>query len=69
MLTIDRIEEGIAVCEKGDGSFVRLPARPGWAEGDVLTESGGGYAVDEAETRARREAARRKSRKIKGRRR
>lgn len=35
MLTIDRIEEGIAVCEKGDGSFVRLPARPGWAEGDV----------------------------------
>ena len=29
MLTIDRIEEGIAVCEKGDGSFVRLPARKG----------------------------------------
>ncbi len=69
MLTIDRIEEGIAVCEKGDGSFVRLPARSGWAEGDVLAEADGGYAVDEAETRARREAARRKSRKIKGRRR
>ena len=42
MLTIDRIEEGIAVCEKGDGSFVRLPARPGWAEGDVLAEADGG---------------------------
>ena len=69
MLTIDRIEEGIAVCEKGDGSFVRLPARSGWAEGDVLAEADGGYAVDEAQSRARREAARRKSRKIKGRRR
>ena len=67
MLTIDRIEEGIAVCEREDGSFVRLPAQPGWAEGDVLGEADGGYAVDEAETRARREAARRKSRKIKGR--
>ena len=69
MLTIDRIEEGIAVCEREDGSFIRLPALPGWAEGDVLAETDGGYAVDEAETQARREAARRKSRKIKGRRR
>lgn len=69
MLTIDRIEEGIAVCEREDGSFIRLSALPGWAEGDVLAETDGGYAVDEAETRARREAARRKSRQIKGRRR
>lgn len=69
MLVIDRIEEGIAVCERADGSFVHLPALPGWAEGDVLAETADGYRVDPAETRARREAACRKSRKIKGRRR
>ena len=57
---IDRLEEGFAVCELDDGSFLKIPLEQlpeGVAEGDCLTEQDGIYMVDEEETRRRREYA------------
>lgn len=64
MLIVDRIENGFAVCEQDDGSFVDLPLEccAGTVrEGDVLVRSGEGYHVDEAETAKRRDRAKRLS--------
>ena len=69
MLVIDRIEEGVAVCETEEGAFIRMPAPAGAREGDVLRQTPDGFQVDPEETRRRREIALEKSRKIKGRRR
>ena len=58
MLIVDRIENGQAVCEAGDGSFQNIPLNrcAGTVrEGDVLRESGGGYEVDREETAKRRD--------------
>ena len=68
-LVIDRIEEGTAVCEREDGTFIRMPAPDGAREGDLLVWTAEGWRVDAAMTRKRRETAARKSRGIKGRRR
>ena len=64
MLIVARIENGFAVCEQDDGSFVDLPldrCSGTVREGDVLVYSGEGYRVDEAETTKRRERAKRLS--------
>ena len=56
MIIIDRIEEGIAVCEDGEERFA-LPVSelPEAKEGDVLVRGENGWQVDEAETERRRE--------------
>jgi len=57
---IDRIENGIAVCEREDGGFEQFPLAElpeGAREGSVLAKDGGGaWALDletERERRAR----------------
>ncbi len=69
ILVIDRIEEGIAVCETEEGALIRMPVPAGAREGDVLRKTLDGFQVDPEETRRRREIAVEKSLKIKGRRR
>ena len=67
MLIVDRIENGQAVCEAGDGAFQNIPLNrcAGTVrEGDVLRESGGGYEVDREETAKRREKIRRMSKDL-----
>ncbi|MGI5896433.1 MAG: DUF3006 domain-containing protein [Oscillospiraceae bacterium] len=67
MLIVDRIENGQAVCETGDGSFQNIPlsrCTGPVCEGDVLRKSGGGYEVDREETEKRREKIRRMSRDL-----
>lgn len=57
-LTVDRITEGIAVCECEDESFIRirLDLLPdGTKEGSVLLEENGSYTLD-TETEANRRA-------------
>lgn len=57
-LSVDRIEEAVAVCEREDGSFLRLPLEelpPGIREGMVLREEAGGYVPDMREEQRRRE--------------
>lgn len=57
MLIIDRLEEGIAVCEPENGPMVELPLAKlpqGVREGDVLIPNGEGYRIDLEETRRRR---------------
>ena len=54
---IDRLEEGYAVCEHGDG-MENIPAEllpEGAREGDCLFRCGEGCAADREETRRRRE--------------
>ncbi|MCI5801687.1 MAG: DUF3006 domain-containing protein [Oscillospiraceae bacterium] len=54
---IDRLEEGYAVCEHGDG-MENIPAEllpEGAREGDCLFRCGEGFAADREETRRRRE--------------
>ena len=46
-LVIDRIEEGTAVCEREDGTFIRMPAPDGAREGDLLVRTADGWRVDE----------------------
>jgi len=46
---IDRIEEGLAVCEHGDGSFAHIPVEAlpeGAREGSVLVFAEGIWALD-----------------------
>ncbi len=60
MLSIERIEGTIAVCEDDDGGQLRLPlhALPeGVREGDLLREEGSGWTVDREEAARRRNAA------------
>lgn len=55
MIIIDRIEEGIAVCET-DGGQITLDLRniPEAEEGDVLFYADGCWQIDVEETAARR---------------
>lgn len=70
MLIIDRIEEGIAVCEKENGERLSLIEFPSEArEGDVLVQTASGWQVDAVETEKRREQVRLRTRRIHGRRR
>ena len=58
MIIIDRIEEGTAVCETGNGRLlVSLSDIPGAGEGDVIVYSfeKGSWEVDADATAARRE--------------
>ena len=57
---IDRIEEGQAVLEGPDQSFVHLDLSllpPTATEGDCLIQSGDGWQIDGEETRRRRQEA------------
>lgn len=57
MLVIDRIEEGIAVCEGGEGR-VELPVQSlpdGAQEGDCLYLQEGVWQIDREETLRRRQ--------------
>lgn len=54
---IDRIEEGIAVCEREDRSHVEIPLEqlyPGAKEGDHFARMGEAYALLPEETEAAR---------------
>lgn len=56
-LIVDRIEEGIVVCEKEDLSHINIPvsALPeGIQEGSVIDESNGKYYINIAEEEKRR---------------
>lgn len=56
-LSIDRIEDGYAVCigEDGESRKIALPLLPkGVREGDVLRAEGEKYLLDRSETRRRR---------------
>ena len=60
-LIVDRIAQGTAVCELGNGSFVHIPLEqlpPEVQEGDCLVEMDGVYTIDGEETARRREYAR-----------
>ena len=67
-MIVDRLEEGFAVCEKEDGSFVNIPLEQiagAVREGDLLVSFElGGYRVDEAATKARREEMSKRQRSI-----
>ena len=55
---IDRIENGVAVLQRPDGSSLELPAcqlPAGAAEGDILRRERGGWLCDRAETARRRQ--------------
>lgn len=57
-LIVDRIENGIAVCEV-DGATIDIPLTKlsgDVREGDILCENGGLYAVAKEETAIRRTA-------------
>lgn len=70
MLIIDRIEEGIAVCEGDNGEKRSLTQFPPEAkEGDVLTKTDEGWKVDAVQTEKRREEVLKRVRRIRGRRR
>lgn len=70
MLIIDRIEEGIALCEGENGETVSLTEFPSAAkEGDVLVQTASGWQIDAAETAKRREQSLYRTRQIGGRRR
>lgn len=65
---VDRIEDGnIAVLEREDMEFVDMPlaALPaGVKSGDCLVEESGAWAIDEAETKARRQRISEKMRNL-----
>ena len=67
-MIVDRLEEDFAVCEKEDGSFVNIPLGQiagAVREGDLLVSlEQGGYQVDEAATKARRENMSKRQRSI-----
>ena len=60
MWIIDRLEEGVAVCERDDGSFVTLSLEflpEGCHEGSVLLQNEAGqFLLCPEQERARREA-------------
>lgn len=56
-LSIDRIENGFAVCEGENKTFEKIPLESlpqGVQEGDVLRQDENGFALDREETRRRR---------------
>lgn len=64
--TVDRIEEGIAVCEDSNGNHVNIEAAllpQNVTEGDILEAADGGFQVcrEETEERRRKMAERQKS--------
>lgn len=54
-LIVDRIEEGIVVCENSMGESIILENPPACKEGDCLILTEQGYIVDEKETNNRKE--------------
>lgn len=67
MLIVDRIENGIAVCETEGQEMVSLPLEQCSGpvnEGDVLVESGGVYRADPEQTEKLREEVRHLSKKL-----
>jgi hypothetical protein len=54
--SVDRIENGIAVCESDSGEQIKLliSELPDVHEGDILTEDGGKYKICADETAERR---------------
>lgn len=70
MLIIDRIDNGIAVCEGENGKTWFLREYPPEAkEGDVLVEAEEGFRIDAEETEKRRQQALSRVRRIRSRRR
>lgn len=66
-LSIDRIEEGIAVCEAEDRSLYRIPLTEiagSPREGDVICLHDGVWQVSPEETARRREAVLRLQRQL-----
>ena len=67
MIRIDRLEEGIVVCEDQNGNLIylqrdELPETV--REGDCLVPGETGWIVDEALTRARRQSAAQRFRRL-----
>jgi len=57
ILIVDRIEEGTAVCEVADGSYLHIPLAKlprGVREGACLRPEGDGYVIDEEEVKRRK---------------
>ncbi len=70
MLIIDRFEDGKAICETEQRTFISLEKcmlPPDIKEGDVLRDSPDGYVIDIQETHNRREQVLLRLRKIKSR--
>jgi len=60
---IDRIEQGIAICEEESGTMVKLPLKElpiGSREGDVLFKLNGTFQFDGEATNRRRQKMREK---------
>ena len=60
MLSIDRIEGSLAVCEQDDGTMISVDISlfvPGTKEGGIYRFSDGKWVYDENETTRRREEA------------
>jgi len=58
MISIDRIEGAVAVCEREDRTMAQIPLSrlpSGVKEGDCLMEVNGHFVVDAQETQRRRE--------------
>lgn len=65
--TIDRIEEGVAVCEDENGEQIKLLASQlpeGAGEGDILFKESGEWRLDLEETGRRRQKMREKLRRL-----
>lgn len=61
--TIDRIGDGIVICEDENGDRVKLQAAglpDGAREGDILSEEAGVWILDREETVRRRQKMRKK---------
>lgn len=62
---VDRLEEGIAVCETSQKEFIKIPldqlpekVRASLREGSVLTDKGQGLCIDDEATAQRRKELR-----------
>lgn len=65
--TIDRIDREMAVCETEEGKQIKLKTSDlpsGAKEGDILRETGNGFAIDEAETLSRKQKMREKLKRL-----
>ena len=68
MIIVDRIENGIAVCEN-NGKFISIPKtniKGKLREGAVLIKFNNGYIVDEDQTNNRKKAMFEKQKKLFG---
>lgn len=69
MITVDRIENGIAVIEGDDGAFFQLPASQlphGVREGSVLRRTQDGFVLDPEAERERRHMLYEKTKRLFG---